>query len=291
MKKFRNILLLHKKTAYSIYFLNPRSSFLKNKKEILAHELNRFESAHREHHEALKIIRKVLREKKLNFKDSCRGRKLNYKKFDLIITVGGDGTFLEAGRNSTHQMIIGVNSSPRFSVGRFCVADAENFESIFDKVLGAKFEMCELQRLSLRLEGCAQKIYALNDILICHSNPAVLCRYNLQIGGRKEEQRSSGIWISTPAGSSGASYSAGGKLLTTSERKFQYIPRELYRGKLAQYQLKGAVLPAYQKIKITSLMRRGMIFVDGAHWSFPFEYGQSAEISFFHSPIRTIRVK
>jgi len=46
-------------------------------------------------------------------------------------------------------------------------------------------------------------------------------RYYLKIGNLREEQRDSGLWISTAAGSSGAIRSAGGKLFKNEEKKMQ----------------------------------------------------------------------
>ena len=71
----------------------------------------------------------------------------------------------------------------------------------------------------------------LNDILVCHHNPGAMSRYFLTVEGTREEQRSSGVWIATAAGSSGGLHSAGGKVLTQKSKEFQYRPRELYRGK------------------------------------------------------------
>jgi len=38
----------------------------------------------------------------------------------------------------------------------------------------------------------------LNEVLIAHSNPAATSRYIIEVDDMKEEQRSSGLWISTP---------------------------------------------------------------------------------------------
>jgi NAD kinase len=43
-------------------------------------------------------VEAVLKNRKLKFTKACRGSSLDYSRYDLIITVGGDGTFLEAAR-------------------------------------------------------------------------------------------------------------------------------------------------------------------------------------------------
>ena len=52
---------------------------------------------------------------------------------DLVISVGGDGTFLEASHYiSDNTPILGVNSDPLRSVGFFCSCTKENFEELFN---------------------------------------------------------------------------------------------------------------------------------------------------------------
>ena len=286
----KNVLLLYKRSAYKIYFLDEKSSLKSKKTAFLREERKRFEEAHVEHYKTLKNIAKILLTYGIRFTESYRGRSVNYSKYDFIITVGGDGTFLEAARHSKHQIIMGVNSAPEHSVGRFCIANNHNFEAILKNLILKNFQVGYLQRLRLNFGGKVEPIEALNDILVCHSNPAVLCRYYLTINGKREEQRSSGIWISTPSGSSGAIHSAGGKVLNQYEKKMQYRPRELYQGHHEYYKLRGGILGPKDSLSVTSLMRRGMIYVDGAHHKFPFEYATPVQISFSPHPIKTVRL-
>ena len=55
-------------------------------------------------------------------------------KFDFIISVGGDGTLLEAARGATNQILFAINSDPKWSVGRLCNATSENFADKFESV-------------------------------------------------------------------------------------------------------------------------------------------------------------
>ena len=185
---------------------------------------------------------------------------------------------------------MGINSAPEYSVGRFCIAQPDNFESILKKILEGRFKITNLQRIQISFSKNQKPINALNDVLICHQNPAMLCRYCLEINRNREEQRSSGIWVSTAVGSSGAIQSAGGKILSQYAKLMQYKPRELYQGKLKGYQLRGGVLDSKDSIKVISLMRRGVIYVDGAHQKIPFEYGDSIQIKLSSNPIKTIQI-
>ena len=117
-----------------------------------------------------------------------------------------------------------------------------------------------------------------------------MSRYRLEIGGRQEEQRNSGLWISTALGSSGAIQSAGGKVINPGLKKMQYWPRELYVMLGRKYQLTGGLLSGNQKISVVSLMREGMLCVDGAHYHFPFPFGSKLKISLSPHPLRMIRI-
>jgi NAD+ kinase len=281
----KNILLVYKKSAFSIYFEHPQSSFKKRGK--LPQEIARFEETHRKHFECLRLVEHVLKRSGLSYHKICRGRPIDYTRFDLIITVGGDGTFLEAARSVKKQAILGVNSDPSWSVGRFCCADANTFEGILKKYLSRSASVKKFARIELQVRK--HVIPVLNDILVCHHNPAAMSRYYLSIGTTKEEQKSSGIWIATAAGSSGGIKSAGGRQLPAVSDKIQYRPRELYRGNGGRsYKLKGGVLPSSAKITATSLIREGFVFVDGSHVSFPFDFGETIRVARSAHPLKVV---
>ena len=281
---------MFKKSAYRIYFLEKRVLRANKKDPFLKKEFERFKKVHCEHDVALHRVKSVLKELHIDYTEAYRGHLRNFSKYDLIITVGGDGTFLEAARKSKGLVLLGVNSVPHHSVGHFCLARVDNFKKIMGRILAGRYRLIYLQRLRLHLPSSSTHVDALNDILICHENPASLCRYHLKVGKREEAQRSSGLWIASAAGSTGAIHSAGGKKLPLSAKHFQYWPRELYQGLLKPYHLKGGILPLSTAVKVTSLMPRGMIFVDGAHRKMAFPFGRRAIIALSPQPIRTIKV-
>ncbi|MBI3617125.1 MAG: NAD(+)/NADH kinase [Candidatus Omnitrophica bacterium] len=276
-----NVLLLYKKSAYSIYFRkgHPRA------------EIDRYKKAHDEHLRTLTMVERVLHKHGINYSKYARGRKIPYQRYRSVITVGGDGTFLEAARNTNTQVLLGVNSAPGTSVGELCVATQKNFERIIRRIIAGKnVRLDSWQRLRLELDGLSRQIDCLNDILICHQNPAAVSRYYLKIGTLKEEQRSSGLWVAAPAGSSGAIQSAGGRILNITEKKFQYMPRELYQGVNPPYRLKGGVLAEGQTIKVTSLMHDGNVFVDGTHVQLAFPFHATLKISLSPKPVKVIQI-
>lgn len=285
MKK-KKVLLFKKQSAYKFYFVDNNISGNQKINTIIKKDRERFELAHQMHYSTIEHIKFLLNEYDVDYVSSVRGNDLDIEKFDIVISIGGDGTFLEAARHLKKAILIGVNSAPIFSVGRFCGVDRRNFEDVLKKMLKNELKIHHIQRLEFDVNGKKSGVLALNDILVSHSNPAYLCRYHLQIGQKEEEQRSSGVWIATAAGSSAGISSAGGKRMNMSQKKFQYLVREPYYGLNKKYRLQHAVLRRPSRIRMTSLMRRGKIYVDGPHCRIPFEYGTTLDVRLSKYPLK-----
>src|SRR5262245_23118332 len=82
-----------------------------------------------EHEKTLLEVRQVLKEEKIDHRIVSRGGLKKVKGFDLLITVGGDGTFLDTSHYaSPEQVLLGVNSHPQQSHGALCHAHRKNFK-------------------------------------------------------------------------------------------------------------------------------------------------------------------
>jgi NAD+ kinase len=238
-----------------------------------------FRRNHRNHYASLHMVESVLKDFKVSFHKRARSRSINYKPYDLVITIGGDGTFLEAARKlSKDQLILGVNSDPSWSVGQFCACDAAGFKRTLLRILDGRARCLKVHKLRIQLAE-RKVVEGLNDFLICHSNPAAMSRYEIRVGSIHEEHRSSGVWFSSAAGSTGAILSAGGKRIPLISRQLQYRSRELYFTKKWRYRLKGGFVGPKKNLSVISHMPHGQIFVDGAHIRLPFGYGAKAIIS------------
>jgi len=287
--KLRRVLVVYKKSAYQIYVLERRSSlFIGPDKRALPWDLQRLRRAHEAHQETLAEVQRILRRVDMSYRLIYRAMQHDYRSYDLVISVGGDGTFLEAARGVTRQLLLGVNSDPERSAGTFCRADARTFASVLEAVLNGGVRTLRLHRMRLTLNGLALGFSVLNDILVAHQNPAAMSRYEIRANGVKEEQRSSGLWISTAAGSTAAIKSAGGRVLPRQSRNVQYMPRELYWGPGTRYRLTGGLVQPGRAIVLRSLMREGMVYVDGEHLKFPFRYGDRLQVSSTRDPLRVV---
>lgn len=274
------ILLVYKDTAYQAHAADYRRCL--TKKTGCSRVVARLQDAHRRHLATLRMVEDALKRRGLPYRKIKRGFFRKPSGYDLVISVGGDGTFLAAARHLTTEKILGVNSDSLRSVGKFCAADAKTFPEILDRVLDGGGRVQRLQRMRLNITGKGMAWNVLNDVLVCHRHPAVMSHYILRLGSTAEEQKSSGLWIATAAGSSGAIHSAGGRRLPLDSRRFQYRPRELYAARGQSYRLTGGCFSSDRILRIASLMTSGLCCLDGANVTFPFPFG--AEIVLKRSP-------
>ena len=289
MRKRTRVLVVYKKDAYRQYIQeqrDPRMLRLLRLRHPDALDLSR---RHVIHEEALDSVIHTLRQLHVDFDIAYRPNLKVSKQYDLVVSVGGDGTFLEAARCVNRAPLLGVNSVPSHSEAVFCAAQPGTFPRLIRHALAGTLPVLKLYRLKLSLNSRAVSQRALNDVLVVHDDPATMSRYRLRIGTREEVQKSSGLWVASAAGSSSAVKAAGGRKLPWSARRFQYRPRELYEGRLSRYHLRGRVLMPSERIRLTWLMRRGSAYLDGPHVKVPLRFADRIEISLdMQSPIRVL---
>lgn len=203
----------------------------------------------------------------------------------LVITVGGDGTLLDASHYCLDSPIIGVNSAPQSSVGALCLTDAPGFLPILKQILSGQLRPSLISRLEVKIENQIQFPLALNDILFCHKNPAAMARFTVSVDGVTEYHRSSGLWVATATGSTGGILSCGAMPISEQDRAIFHM-REPYFCDAEIPQLLKGTLTSSQKLYITSDMGDGQIFIDGHHKVIDIDFGQSIEISLSNEHLR-----
>jgi NAD+ kinase len=132
-------------------------------------------------------------------------------KIDLIIVFGGDGTLLRAARNYLEHNIpiLGINMG---TVGFLTDIKIEDFESVIKDVLAG---ICEIEERHLVCASFGNNnVYGLNEIVIHSGAYTQLMRYRLSVNEKiVYEQRSDGLIIATPTGSTAYALSAGGPII------------------------------------------------------------------------------
>ncbi|MBL8784326.1 MAG: NAD(+)/NADH kinase [Deltaproteobacteria bacterium] len=200
---------------------------------------------------------------------------------DLVVTIGGDGTFLTVARHVDRTPILGINSSPSTSVGHYCGATARTVEAMLEAALSGALTPTPLTRIRAWIDGAELPYEALNDVLFAHRVPVASTRYALRVfaddptdathlAPRHELQLSSGIWVATAAGSTAAIRSAGGVVLPITDPRLQWRVREPFIRDGVVLDLKGGLTE--QPIDIVSRSDRNALFLDGhpEPWTVPF---------------------
>jgi len=204
---------------------------------------------------------------------------------DLVITVGGDGTLLAASHSVRDVPILGINSAPGYSVGFFCAATRHDLMPMIHAALAGKLRAAVLARMAVYINDQLRSERVLNEALFCHSEPAATSDYILRVGGRREEQKSSGVWIGPAAGSTAAIHSAGGKVLPLSSRKLQFVVREPYLGGDRSYALLSRVVPEQSRVTIVSKMQSARVFLDGPYRALSVRLGDRLRFETSRQPL------
>lgn len=142
---------------------------------------------------------------------------------DLAVVVGGDGTLLSAAREfADHQVpLLGVNLG---RLGFLVDISPVDLNTCLNAVFDGKFD--EDQRFLLKATISGQKpALAFNDVVLHKWNIARMIEFETWIDGRfVYTQRSDGLIISTPTGSTAYALSGGGPLLAPRLDVISLVP-------------------------------------------------------------------
>lgn len=194
--------------------------------------------------------------------------------FDLVVVVGGDGTFLAASHAIGEQPVLGVNSDPESSLALFSCCDRRTFGDAFDAARAGRLPRTFLNRMRVAIGGRPLPFPATNDVLYTHRNPACMTRYTLEVNGCRESQTSSGLWVCTAGGSTAGSMSAGGAIMPIRSREIGYVVREPYSFRGRYRLLRGR---AKRKVVVTASLSGTALWVDGMRTPFEVTAGEIVE--------------
>lgn len=286
------VLVIYKRSTYQRYVgrAQERLQELIERGDISVEGLL---SEHEIHQETLRRAKRALRELGAQAVLRYRPEPMPAEgSWDLIVTLGGDGTLLWASHLAdSFTPMLAINSAPDTSVGYFCAGDGHNVDEILAAALAGRLRSSRLARMRVELGENVLSTRVLNDALFCHESPAATSRYILEVGGERERQMSSGVWIGPAAGSTAAIHSAGGRVLAIGSRRLQFVIREPYRGLNNKYRMvKGLVSPG-EDIHITSRMTRGKIFLDGTQKVHEVGIGDRIRMSLSDEPLTLLGLR
>ena len=214
---------------------------------------------------------------------------------DLVITIGQDGLVANTAKYARGIPIVAVNPDVNLFDGVLLPFNFNNFHLAVEKVLHQKFSFKETHFAEAVLND-GQKLFAFNDFFIGAATH-VSARYKITYGSQSEDQSSSGIIISTKAGSTGWLSSVvnmtyglynffdhtapGKKAPVIHDDELLFIVREPFLSKTSKIGITAGKIQNNNKLVIESNMpSAGIIFSDGIESDFiKFTTGFIATIS------------
>jgi NAD kinase len=199
---------------------------------------------------------------------------------DLVVTVGQDGLVVNTAKYLSGQPIVAVNPDPVRYDGILLPFDSGRARHAVHEVMSrqARFRAITMAEVALN-DG--QRLLAFNDFLV-GQRTHVSARYSLTWHGRSEEQSSSGVLVSTGAGSTGWLSSmqnmaeSMARLLRPREPdlprlrlpwhdpRLVFVVREPFRTRITGVNLAAGLVEKGEELQLESHMPEGgVIFSDG----------------------------
>lgn len=213
---------------------------------------------------------------------------------DIIVTLGQDGLVANTAKYVGEQPIVAVNPEPGRFDGILLPFLPDQAQSAVARVIESKCKIHEVTLAQVKLND-GQRLLAFNDLFMgARSHVSALYR----IGYRKksEVQSSSGVLVSTGAGStgwmssvfnmaSGVSRFCGGTpvkrvRLPWEDRRLLFVVREPFVSRHSQADIVAGLLNSGDELFLESLMPSGgAVFSDGMEADFlQFNSGATAKV-------------
>ena len=118
---------------------------------------------------------------------------------DVVVVIGHDGLVANTAKYVHNKPILGVNPDPSLYDGILLPFTLDNYEKAVERVRQNKHQYKEVTMAEAKLDD-GQRLLAFNDFFIGHQSHKS-ARYKVQFNHQEEQQSSSGIIVSTGAGS------------------------------------------------------------------------------------------
>ena len=148
--------------------------------------------------------------------------------FDLLITIGGDGTLLRAIKylNGLEVPVVGINTG---RLGFLATIPKKFLEQSIDDLLAKRYfisERCVLEISSNHpISGLMDNEIALNEITVSRKDTTAMVKIETLLNGEYlTSYWADGLIVSTPTGSTGYSLSCGGPIVMPQSNNLVLTP-------------------------------------------------------------------
>jgi NAD kinase len=199
---FEKIVVVTKKTA--LEELIERFNTEAQARFYLEHmgaSFDAYKQAHEVYHAALLQLRSALPGHRTQLIDRSYLPSFLFGPQDLVVTLGPDGLVVNTAKYLTTQPLVSFNPDPSRMDGVLIPFNTATASAVLSKVMLGDFESHHVTMARASLND-GQSLYAVNDLFI-GARTHVSARYRVRHQEREEDQSSSGIIVSTGAGSTG----------------------------------------------------------------------------------------
>jgi NAD kinase len=283
------IVVVTKKTA--LEELVERFNTLSQARFYIEHSgvsFGEYQAAHGAYAESLAALKRAL-PRSVKHQSIDRGflPTFTFGPRDLVVTLGQDGLVINTAKYLTDQPIVALNPDPARIDGILNPLLVPEAAAALDAVLSRRSRVARVSMAQVDTND-GRSLFAVNDLFIGYKSHGS-ARYRIRHGGYNEDQSSSGIIVSTGAGSTGWFKSVvTGSLGIAAALSGKAVPgpRDMGRFDWEAEQLKfcvrepfvsrvthatcvsGSLGPA-EELSLTSWMpERGVIFSDGVEEDF-----------------------
>ena len=145
---------------------------------------------------------------------------------DMVISLGGDGTFLKAASRVGDKgiPILGINTG---RLGFLADISPEEMEDTFDELYDHRYRIEERSVLQLRCNDprLTREPYALNEIAVLKRDSSSMITIRASVGGMPlATYQADGLIVATPTGSTAYSLSVGGPIIAPDSKTIALTP-------------------------------------------------------------------
>jgi len=209
------------------------------------------------------------------------------RQTDILVVLGGDGTFLRAAQTiaEVDVPILGINLG---KVGFLSVAEADELEGVLEKLQSGAYTVRERMALTGRILQAGRTpdgtFTALNDIVVARGSLARVVRLDVSIDeSHLATFVADGLVVSSPTGSTGYSFSAGGPILDPSSRNLVVTPIAGYLSTI-----RSVVVSPHQVVRTRVVdAHEALVSIDGRE-DRRIEVGDVVEVRALERPMRFV---
>jgi NAD kinase len=218
-----------------------------------------------------------------------------FSETDLVVTIGIDGLVVNTAKYLDGQPLVAVNPDPKHIDGVLLPFNINTGPTAIKQVMAGKAKFRPISMAQATLND-GQSLLAFNDLFIGVKSH-VSARYRIQVGAQEEHQSSSGIIVSTGAGSTvwlsslfnmangmqavfGQAATLKAPALAWEADQLIFVVREPFLSKTSGASIVCGAITSSAPLKLESqIPEGGVIFSDGVESDFlAFTAGTIAEV-------------